>query len=181
MKTHGGRAVMVRICTRGTACTRTRTCTRPAVTLVELLVVIAIIGVLAAIIVPAVQQARDAAARAACQNNLRQLGLALHNHLDVYRKFPQAYNEYWNLCEPTDDPPGPPDFRPRKSWAALILPFVEQQALQAKGTQNYRSAVIATFLCPNTSVNVSLGGNFKHLGDEFGVTSYLAVEGTAYE
>jgi prepilin-type N-terminal cleavage/methylation domain-containing protein/prepilin-type processing-associated H-X9-DG protein len=169
---------MNRRCARRTA----RTCRpRAAVTLLELLVVIAIIGILTALIVPAVQQARDAAARASCQNNLRQLGLALHNHHDVYRKFPQAYNEYWNLCEPNDEPPGKPDFRPRKSWAALILPFVEQQALQAQGTKNYRKAAIATFLCPNTAVNVSLGGNFKHLGDEFGLTSYLAVEGTKYE
>ncbi len=154
---------------------------RVGFTLVELLVVIAIIGVLIALLLPAVQRVRDAASRAECRNNLKQLALAAHHHHDTSKKFPQAYNEYWNLCEPQDKPTSP-DPRPRQSWAALILPFVEQEALRNQGVASYRKTPISTFLCPSCShLNVSLGGNFKYLGKEFGMTSYLAVESSLYE
>ncbi|WDI42740.1 DUF1559 family PulG-like putative transporter [Bremerella sp. P1] len=85
-------------------------------TLVELLVVIAIIGVLIALLLPAVQQAREAARRMECQNKLKQLGLALHNHHDTYQHFPKK----GRLEGPYSD---------RVSGMIALLPFLEQNAL----------------------------------------------------
>ncbi len=91
---------------------RTHRCPRPAFTLIELLVVIAIIAVLIALLLPAVQAAREAARRAQCVNNLKQIGLALHNYHDTRGAFPSGYPS-WNGWGPM----------------VMILPHLEQQNL----------------------------------------------------
>src|SRR5580765_1957268 len=91
---------------------------RQGFTLVERLVVIAIIGVLVALLLPAVQSAREAARRNQCANNLKQQGIALHNYEDTFKKLPSALMGGISTCN--DDGFG---------WAVAILPFAEQQAL----------------------------------------------------
>jgi len=100
---------------------------RPAFTLVELLVVIAIIGILVGLLLPAVQAAREAARRMQCSNNLKQIGLALHNYHDTYRKFPKN-NMWWNGNSNGDPRMADPMDQRGHSWRAMILPFIEQTA-----------------------------------------------------
>ncbi len=91
-------------------------------TLIELLVVIAIIAILIALLLPAVQQAREAARRSACQNNLKQIGLALHNYYDTHRVFPPGYIS----VDPANI--GSTELG-LYAWGAFILPFVDQASL----------------------------------------------------
>lgn len=143
---------------------------RTAFTLVELLVVIAIIGVLIGLLLPAIQKVREAANRAKCANNLKQIGLALHAYHDANDRLPPAvampYAQAGNdpLTGGATNPFGP-------NWAIFILPYIEQQALYAQanpasypGTANLgnfasynlswrgvRGAVVKTYLCPSDS------------------------------
>jgi prepilin-type N-terminal cleavage/methylation domain-containing protein/prepilin-type processing-associated H-X9-DG protein len=94
-----------------------RSRSRIGFTLVELLVVIAIIGILVGLLLPAVQAAREAARRMQCTNNLKQIGLALHNYHDTHRKFPQG--NYFDFS------PGG-NVNSQWAWSAMILPFIEQ-------------------------------------------------------
>ncbi|MBC8874760.1 MAG: DUF1559 domain-containing protein [Planctomycetes bacterium] len=94
---------------------------RRAFTLVELLVVIAIIGILVALLLPAIQAAREAARRTHCTNNIKNLALACHNYHDTYKMFPLNYGQ-WSRGHPINH-------GGQTSWMAQILPFIEHQSL----------------------------------------------------
>src|SRR5215467_13165788 len=111
----------------------TRTSPRSGFTLVELLVVIAIIGVLISLLLPAVQKVREAANRTQCLNNCKQMGLALHNYHDTFKRFPPALDNaiYPAAYTANFNPPwtGGTGYTPYWSWMAYIMPFIEQDNL----------------------------------------------------
>jgi prepilin-type N-terminal cleavage/methylation domain-containing protein len=131
-------------------------------TLVELLVVIAIIGMLVALLLPAVQSARESGRRATCTNNLKQLGLAFHNYHDALGQFPPGYLSQvgGGGVHGTPDPETH-DAGPGWGWGALLLPFMEQATLGDSLNYNLpcwdaanAKAVLAqpkVFLCPTSS------------------------------
>ncbi len=134
-------------------------------TLVELLVVIAIMGVLVSLLLPAVQQAREAARRINCSSNLKQLGLAMQSHHAALQKFPAGYDSF-----PTNSGSGPPeakidpntwDAAPGWGWGAALLPYLEQgnisQSIQSDNViwdaevADLVAAKLSIFLCPSVS------------------------------
>src|SRR3954468_7057678 len=133
---------------------------RRGFTLVELLVVIAIIGILVALLLPAVQAARESARRSQCVNNLKQLVLGIHNHHDTIRRLPPG----GAMDQPpfgTDLPTG--SNRWGSSWMVYILPYIEQQSLyqqwqftgqsgafNANNNAAAKGFVNKGFLCPSS-------------------------------
>ena len=141
---------------------------RHAFTLVELLVVIAIIGILIALLLPAVQAAREAARRMQCTNNLKQIGLAMHNYHGVYKMYPRGAS--WTPNKPNSGHKG------SFNWRVIILPYIEQQSLYSQldlssagclrsdslSTKNVvlKDLVLAPYICPSNPCD--------HLGDRIG-------------
>jgi prepilin-type N-terminal cleavage/methylation domain-containing protein len=133
-----------------------RTFSRPGFTLVELLVVIAIIGVLVALLLPAVQFAREASRRAQCSNNLRQMGIGAHTFHDTQRKLPSSIR------------PGGFTNAPRISGHIFLLPYIERSDVYDKYDQTvtwsdpknlpYTNTKIPTYLCPSTPNDNRLDG-----------------------
>ena len=172
---------------------------RCAFTLVELLVVIAIIGVLVALLLPAVQAAREAARRSSCSNNLKQLGIGLHNYHDSTQTFPAGWFDLPNTA-----------FRESWAWSTLLLPYIEQGPLHEKlgvtrGTLEQRMTtdaanvypatrtVLKVFICPSdaghngglTHNNRSFNGGAGYTAAGFttaattigGLSNYMGVAG----
>lgn len=147
---------------------------RKGFTLIELLVVIAIIGVLVALLLPAVQQARESARRAQCKNNLKQLGLALHNYQDTHRVLPPGY-----VFKPGASSENASGF----AWGSLILPMLDQAPLYSKFNWNLpvwdaanitpRTRHLTVFLCPSDPVS---SGSFVEMGpvpEEYAMGCYV--------
>jgi prepilin-type N-terminal cleavage/methylation domain-containing protein len=155
---------------------------RAGFTLLELLVVIAILGVLLALMIPAVQKVRAAAARLECANNLKQLGLALHGHHDTRRTVPSGI---------TSRRAGEPF--PRMTWLTRLLPHLDQGSLWQSTLAAYRverspftnpphsgfAMPLRVFGCPADPR--AFEPHLTHRGRIAAGTSYVGVLGTAYD
>ncbi len=171
---------------------------RKAFTLIELLVVIAIIGILIALLLPAVQKVREAANRAKCENNLKQLALAAHNFHDTNGRFPPALN----TTITNKYSPWPATVDPGKTYSLFmaLMPFIEQDNLRKnliddavtiegnppgmggdayinnKGPGSVGAQVVTIYICPSSTVAdhqvCDYGGSY------FGMNSYGGISGT---
>jgi prepilin-type N-terminal cleavage/methylation domain-containing protein len=158
---------------------------RPGFTLTELLVVIAVIAILIALLLPAVQQAREAARYVTCRNNMKQIGLALHNYEIVNRVLPPSSTSdiqygVWSS--------NPAQYH-LHSWASLILPYMEQQALENQVDYNVSSLdpknrqpasqILAVYRCPSyAGPSYSQDNLYTALFPNYAIRNYVAMGAT---
>jgi len=147
-----------------------------AFTVIELLVVLAIIVILVALLIPSMRTPREAARRTQCKNNLKQIGLALHNYHDTYGSLPPAY---------TVDADG----NRLHSWRTLILPFLEEGPLYERidlskpwddpaNAEVFKTARIAVYACPSTELQDLQTTYVAVVGPE---TSFPGSEGRPFD
>ncbi len=164
---------------------------RRGLSLIEMLVVIAIIGILIALLLPAVQAAREAVRRAQCANNLKQLGLALHNYHDVWRIFPPSSK--WRSLGDIDTTNTP---NLSENWVVMVLPYIEGQNVSNlfdlskyvsdPANANARGTVLDFMLCPSDVYNqvpfdgtqFGVGANWAR--GNYGANGSLDQEDLAY-
>jgi prepilin-type N-terminal cleavage/methylation domain-containing protein len=164
---------------------------RTAFTLVELLVVIAIIGILVALLLPAIQAARESARRTQCGNNLKQLGLATQMYHDVNRVFPKGGKNHVNCCNSS--------VRDYWTWTFYILPYMEQSNVALLSDAKVYATAIPEHYCPSrrrptlysgtaridyagssgTSVGTSDNGGIFVQSDQQFISLALVVDGTS--
>ncbi len=166
-------------------------------TLVELLVVIAIIGILVALLLPAIQAAREAARRSQCSNNLKQIGVALHNYNDTFKSLPMGFTNDYGLAQNYlgqnyahhGNGVTPSRYYASWTWSAYIAPFMElsaqHQTLNVTGTWAAQSLLsaesrqvistpVASFRCPSdTGKDPHNGGEYRP-ADSAGTRLYAA-------
>lgn len=156
-------------------------------TLIELLVVIAIIAVLIALLLPAVQQAREAARRSQCKNNLKQLGLAIHNYHDNFNKFPICiYGGYGD----TANAGGYTQTSRSWGWPVRLLPYVDQAPLYnlinpgstTMAASGQMATILPVFLCPSDSAPAVIAETTSYTtgGTPAARTDYKGVMGNRW-
>ncbi len=159
-------------------------------TLIELLVVIAIIAILIALLLPAVQSAREAARRTQCKNNLKQIGLALHNYESTVGSFPPGFISRVTGPWPGGSNDPVPEVGPGWSMFAMILPYMEQTQLHEQidfnrpitdpVNQLARSTNVEAFRCPSDTYDEPVSVWPRSMGiDDLAASSYVGVLGGA--